>query len=86
MGGGFVGSALTEPSSPNRIVQFCISLEYAELTKDRRTGSSVMSLLSLGLKARLTQSSLGLGLNRLLGYIPSEPPSEGSSDPKTLLA
>ena len=41
-----------------------------------------MSLLSLCLKARLTQSSLGLGLSRLLCYVPSEPLSEGSSDPK----
>ena len=60
LSGGFVRFALTEPSSPKRPAQFRISLEYAELTKDGRTGSFDMSLLSLCLKARLTQNSLGL--------------------------
>ena len=38
-----------------------------------------MSLLSLCLKTRPTQNLLGLGLCKILNYIPSEPPSEGSA-------
>ena len=46
---------------PERLTQSRTSLEYTELTMCGWAGFFVMSLLSLCLKARLTQGFLGLG-------------------------